>query len=53
VVAVGPGKDDEAKPSVSVGDSVLYSKYSGTEFEGEDSRQYIVVRDADILAVLA
>ena len=32
VVAVGPGKKDEPM-SVSVGDVVLYGKYSGTEVE--------------------
>ena len=37
VVAVGSGKADEkgnvVKSSLSVGDTVLYSKYSGVEFE--------------------
>ncbi|PNH07184.1 chaperonin, chloroplastic [Tetrabaena socialis] len=38
VVAVGPGKEDEetkvvVAPNVPVGATVLYSKYSGTEFE--------------------
>lgn len=37
VVAVGEGKKDEegktAAPNVSVGATVMYSKYSGTEFE--------------------
>jgi chaperonin GroES len=56
VVAVGSGKkDDEGKvtaPNVSVGATVMYSKYSGTEFEdGDDS--FIVVREGDILAALA
>ena len=34
VVAVGPGKKDEPM-TVSVGDTVLYGKYSGTEFKYE------------------
>ncbi len=37
VVAVGSGKADDkgnvVKSSLSVGDTVLYSKYSGVEFE--------------------
>lgn len=58
VVAVGPGragKDDEAAvaPSVAVGSSVLYSKFSGAEFEGSNGKSYIVVRDVDILATVA
>ncbi|PRW44534.1 20 kDa chloroplastic [Chlorella sorokiniana] len=56
VVAVGPGREEEGKavkPKVDVGATVLYSKYSGTEFEGANDKQYIVVRDADIMAQLA
>jgi chaperonin GroES len=37
VVAVGEGKKDEegntVAPNVAVGATVMYSKYSGTEFE--------------------
>lgn len=57
VIAVGPGRtDDDGKttaPTVTVGSSVLYSKYSGSEFEGSNGKQYIVVRDIDILATVA
>lgn len=57
VIAVGPGKQDEdskelVAPNVAVGATVMYSKYSGSEFE-EDGEQYIVVRESDILAQLA
>ncbi|MEZ4774243.1 MAG: co-chaperone GroES [Bacteroidia bacterium] len=50
VVAVGPGKKDEPT-SVSVGDTVLYGKYSGTEIsiEGTD---YLMMRESDILAIV-
>lgn len=50
VVAVGPGKKDEPT-TVSVGDLVLYGKYSGTEIniEGVD---YLIMRESDILAVI-
>lgn len=57
VLAVGPGKKDDdgepTKPSVNVGSTILYSKYSGTEFEGEDGMQYIVIRANDVLAELS
>ena len=54
VVAVGPGgmlDGKEVKMVVKVGDTVLYSKYSGSEFkiDGED---VVIVRQADILAVV-
>ena len=52
VVAVGPGKlSDEGKRipmEVKVGDKVVYSKYSGTEYK-EGEIEYLVVRDDDIL----
>jgi chaperonin GroES len=54
VVAVGPGRlDDNGKRialDVSVGDRILYAKYTGTEIklDGED---YIVLNDKDILAL--
>ena len=55
VVAVGGGKlSDEGvriEPDVSVGQTVLYGKYSGTEVtvEGED---FLILRESDILAVI-
>ncbi len=54
IVAVGPGGNVDGKEvvmQVSVGDKVIYSKYSGTEVELEDE-EYIVVRQNDILAVI-
>jgi chaperonin GroES len=50
VVAVGNGTKDE-KMTVSVGDTVLYGKYSGTELklEGHD---YLIMRESDILAIV-
>jgi len=47
VVAVGLGKKDEPI-TVSVGDTVFYGKYSGTEIniEGTD---YLIMRNSDIL----
>ncbi len=56
VVAVGPGKlSDEGKrlePDVSAGDKVLYGKYSGTEVT-VDGDQYLILRESDILAIIA
>ena len=50
VVAVGSGTKDE-KMTVSVGETVLYGKYAGTElkFEGQD---YLIMRESDILAIV-
>ena len=50
VVAVGAGKKDEPMTG-SVGDTVLYGKYSGTELTLED-KDYMIMRESDILAVL-
>lgn len=54
IVAVGPGGIVDGKEvvmSVKVGDTVLYSKYAGTEvkLEGEE---YIIVRQSDLLAIV-
>ncbi|MDL2301801.1 co-chaperone GroES [Lachnospiraceae bacterium OttesenSCG-928-D06] len=54
VVAVGPGgviDGKEVKMEVKVGDSVIYSKYAGTEVKIEED-EYIIVKQSDILAVL-
>jgi len=55
VVAVGPGHlDDNGKRvpmDVSVGDRILYAKYTGTEVK-LDNEEYIVLNEKDILAKL-
>ena len=52
VVAVGPGKladDGKRIPmEVAVGDTVIYSKYAGTEYKEGDT-EYLVLREDDIL----
>ena len=52
VVAVGPGRlTDEGSRvpmDVAVGDTVVYSKYAGTEYK-EGEIEYLVLRDDDIL----
>ena len=50
VVAVGPGKKDEAM-EVAVGDLVIYGKYSGTEVS-VDGKDYLIMKQSDILAIL-
>ena len=53
VTAVGPGRlGDDGKRiamEVKVGDTVVYSKYAGTELT-EDDEDYLIVRESDILA---
>ena len=55
VIAVGPGKRLDsgqlAPVGVSIGDTVLYGKYSGTEVK-VDGTDYIILRAEDVLAVL-
>jgi len=55
VVAVGPGKmSDEGvrvEMDVSVGDKVLYGKYSGTDVT-LDGDEYLILRESDILAII-
>ena len=54
VVAVGPGTVEdgkEVKMEVSVGDQVIYSKYSGTDVKLDDE-EYIIVKQSDILAIV-
>lgn len=54
VVAVGPGgvvDGKEVTMQVSVGDKVIYSKYSGTDVK-LDGEEYIIVKQNDILAVV-
>ena len=56
VVAVGDGKaldnGSVRAPKVKKGDKVLFGKYSGTEVK-LDGTEYLVVREDDILAILA
>lgn len=53
VIAVGPGKlNDDGKRtplSISKGDTVVYSKYSGTEVEDKDLN-LVIIRESDLLA---
>ena len=55
VVATGPGKaDDKGKVralDVRVGDEILFSSYSGTEYKADDI-EYLILSEDDVLAVL-
>lgn len=51
VLAVGNGTKDE-QMVLKEGDTVLYGKYSGTEVE-LDGEKYLIMRQSDVLAVLA
>lgn len=54
VIAIGPGELDENGKRVPLeidpGDSILLSKYSGTEFKHE-GETYLIIKASDILAV--
>jgi chaperonin GroES len=54
IIAVGPGKFEDGKREpidVSVGQKVLYAKYSGTEFKIE-GEEFLIVSQKDILAIV-
>ena len=52
VVAIGPGRmTDDGKRipmELGVGDTVIYSKYAGTEYK-EGETEYLVLREDDVL----
>ena len=54
VVAVGPGRmSDDGKRvpmDVGVGDTIVYSKYGGTEYK-EGDIEYLVLREDDVLFI--
>ena len=54
VIAVGPGGIIDGKEitmQVKVGDKVLCSQYSGSDFK-VDGKEFTIIRQSDILAVL-
>ena len=55
VVAVGPGRvldsGDRVSLDVTVGDKIIFAKYSGTEFKMEDA-DLLILNERDILAIL-
>ena len=56
VVAVGPGRfnedgDERIPLDIAVGDTVIYSKYGGTEVK-VDGEEHLILSARDVLAVL-
>ena len=55
VVAVGTGRvldnGERVALEVAVGDSIIFSKYAGTEVKYEGT-EYLILRESDILAVI-
>jgi chaperonin GroES len=57
ILAVGPGaRDDEGNRipmDVEVGDTVVFAKYSGTTFKTDEGKELLLMKESDLLAVLA
>ncbi|MDQ7793573.1 MAG: co-chaperone GroES [bacterium] len=55
VIAAGPGRyDDEGRRvplELKPGDTVIYSKYAGTEVKIE-GQEYLILRESDVLAII-
>ena len=54
VIAVGPGgiiDGKEIKMQVKVGDKILFSKYSGSDFK-IDEDEVTIIKQSDVLAVI-
>ncbi|AEP00732.1 co-chaperone GroES [Weizmannia coagulans] len=55
VVAVGSGRTldngERVAIDVAVGDRIIFSKYAGTEVK-YDGKEYLILRESDILAVV-
>jgi len=50
VIAVGT--DEDLQEQIKVGDTIIYSKYSGDEIKVDD-KEYLIIQRGDILAVVA
>lgn len=57
VIATGNGTKDKKgnliPMEVKVGDLVLYKKWGGTEVKLEDGKEYLLVKEEDVLAIYA
>jgi chaperonin GroES len=54
IIAVGPGRHEDGKRvplDVKVGDTVIYSKYGGTEVK-LSGEEYLILSARDLLAVV-
>ena len=55
VVAMGPGKmldnGERVEPSIKNGDTVVYSKYAGTEVEIKNET-HLIIRESELLGII-
>jgi len=55
IIATGPGRITDSGQKidleVAIGDKILYGKYSGSEVR-IDEKEYLIMRESDILAVI-
>jgi len=55
ILAVGPGRRDDdgdrVEMDVSVGDTILYAKYAGTEIKVEGEK-LLILKESDVLAIV-
>lgn len=55
IVSVGPGRAGKGgkvtKPTVKVGDTVIFSSYAGSEVKF-DGAEYLIMTEEDILAIV-
>ena len=56
VVAIGPGRmtdeGNRVEMDLKIGDTVIYSKFAGTEYKDGD-QEYLILRESDVLAKLS
>jgi chaperonin GroES len=56
VVAVGSGRtlDNGTKLTmeIKVGDTIVYSKYSGSEYKDDAGKEYLVISEKDVLMIV-
>lgn len=57
VVAVGAGKRNKAGEYIAMelkeGQKILFSKYSGNEFTTKEGEELLIIKEEDVLAILA
>ncbi|WP_319558069.1 co-chaperone GroES [Thiomicrorhabdus sp.] len=57
VVAVGPGKASDSGTivamTVKVGDQVMFGQYSGQEVKDDSGEPLLIMREDDIIAIIA
>ena len=56
IIAVGRGKvldnGQIQALELKVGDRILYGKYSGNEIKTKDGKDYLIMREEDVLAIV-